>query len=57
MTDHWEIVTKNEYFSVTQPHRIIEIIKEGLTKGEVTVNGKKVAIVQRNGQDAWIYVE
>ena len=61
MTESWEIRTvkekgKYEYNVTKDPSQIIPRIKEGLKKGDVTVNGRPVKIVQRDGKDAWEYV-
>ena len=61
MTESWEIRTvkekgKYEYNVTRDPSQIIPRIKEGLKKGDVTVNGRPVKIVQRDGKDAWEYI-
>lgn len=58
MTNEWEIHTADGYKVITKPGpEILEEIKKGLEKGTVTVNGKRVRIIQRDGRDAWEYAE
>jgi len=61
MTENWEIRTKKDgggydYTVIKDPKQIIPHIKEGLKKGDVTVNGRPVKIVERDGKDAWEYI-
>jgi hypothetical protein len=57
VTTYWEIRWKNGFKVITKPGPdILDTIKKGLEKGEVTVNGRKVKIIQRDGKDAWEFV-
>lgn len=56
MTEYWEVKTKDGYQVIRDPHQILDAIKKGLEKGDVSINGKRVRIVQRDGKDAWEYL-
>jgi len=58
MTEEWELRTKGHFETIKDPKKILEAIKEAQKKGDgnVTINGRKVRIIQRDGQDAWEYI-
>jgi hypothetical protein len=58
MTEYWEIRTKDGRKTIRNPRHgeVLDAIKEGLKKGDVEVNGRKVKVVERNGKEGWEYL-